>query len=104
MKDIPRLKRQRLDFVLKHLDRLLLEAQMSVTGRTTRDDVHCPIVPIDDIRSKDLLRYGLTVKHRAALLGNAMVKTSKSPDKTGTKTLKVCSSIVKDGYNEYGEH
>ena len=43
-KDLPRLKRQRLDFVLEQLDRYLLEAQMLVTGHTTHKKFECDTV------------------------------------------------------------
>ena len=63
LKDIPRLKRQRLDFILEQLDRYLLEAQMLVTGRTTNQKFTCEVVNIQNIQPEDLRLYGVIPFH-----------------------------------------
>ena len=100
-KDIPKLKRNRLDYVLEQLDRYLLEAYMMVTGRTTQKEYSCEPIRIDDYRSEDLVRYGYALKHRAAVLGNDLIRKGEKAKKPGTKILKVCHSFLKDGYDEY---
>ena len=53
-KDIQRLKRHRLDFILEQLDRYLLEAQMLVTGHTTNPKFSCETRDIENIQTEDL--------------------------------------------------
>lgn len=102
--DIPKLKRNRLDYVLEQLDRYLLEAYMMVTGRTTQKEYSCEPIRIDDYRSEDLVRYGYALKHRAAVLGNDLIRKGEKAKKPGTKILKVCHSFLKDGYDEYSNN
>lgn len=103
LKDIPRLKRQRLDFILEQLDRYLLEAQMLVTGRTTNQKFTCEVVNIQNIQPEDLRLYGNAIKHRATILGNDMVRKANQVKKSGNQTLRVCHSILKDGTDEYSK-
>lgn len=100
---IPRLKRQRLNYVLEHLDRFLLEAQMVITGRTTEANYKSETVAIDDINTEDLRRYGFAIKHRGAILGNDLMKKAKEAKKSGKKRLRVCHSYIQDGYDEYSD-
>ena len=103
LRDLPRLKKQRLNYVLEHLDRYLLEAQMVITGRTTHKKYSCETLPIDDITSDDLKRYGSAVKSRATILGNDLVKKAEQTKSAGKKSLRVCHSYIKDGYDEYSD-
>lgn len=100
---IPYLKRQRLNYVLEHLDRFLLEAQMVITGRTTEANYKSETVAIDDINTEDLRRYGFAIKHRGAILGNDLMKKAKEAKKSGKKRLRVCHSYIQDGYDEYSD-
>ena len=102
-KDIQRLKRHRLDFILEQLDRYLLEAQMLVTGHTTNSKFSCETIDIENIQTEVLRRYGSAIKHRAAILGNEMVRKANNMKKSGNKTLWVCHSILKDGTDEYSK-
>ena len=103
LRDLPRLKKQRLNHVLEHLDIYLLEAQMVITGRTTQKKYSCETLPIDDIKSDDLKRYGSSIKSRATILGNELVKKAEQTKSAGKKSLRVCHSYLKDGYNEYSD-
>ena len=100
---IPYLKRQRLNYVLKHLDRFLLEAQMSITGRTTEPKYFSETIPINDIKPDDLRQYAATIKHRATILGNDLMKKAADARKTGKKRLKVCHTYIQDGFDEYSD-
>lgn len=100
---IPYLKRQRLNYVLKHLDRFLLEAQMSITGRTTEPKYFSETVPINDINPDDLRGYAATIKHRATILSNDLMKKAADAKKTSKKRLKVCHSYIQDGFDEYSD-
>ena len=103
-RDLPRLKRQRLDFVLEQLDRYLLEAQMLVTGHTTHKKFECDTVDIGDIQPEDLKHYASALKYRATVLSNAMVKKADKAKQPGKKALRVCHSILIDGTNEYSKN
>ena len=103
-RDLPRLKRQRLDFVLEPLDRYLLEAQMLVTGHTTHKKFECDTVDIGDIQPEDLKHYASALKYRATVLSNAMVKKADKAKQPGKKALRVCHSILIDGTNEYSKN
>ena len=102
--DLPRLKRQRLDFVLEQLDRYLLEAQMLVTGHTTHKKFECDTLDIGDIQPEDLKHYASALKYRATVLSNAMVKKADKAKQPGKKALRVCHSILIDGTNEYSKN
>lgn len=76
---------------------------MVITGRTTQKKYSCETLPIDDIKSDDLKRYGSAVKSRATILGNDLVKKAEQTKSAEKKSLRVCHSYLKDGYDEYSD-
>ena len=95
--DVQKLRRKRLEVVLKQLDLLSLEAMMAVSGQTSHSKVMTTPVDLTDMAADDLEVLGHTIKSRNTIMGNALIKASQRANKEGNG-FKVARSVLRNVY------